>query len=206
MQTNNIAQSTHKTIDITIGNMTPNVLRHVILSKAGRPLDTAIALLAEIIYQYSPGKYGSRKFRGDSLNMRYSNLCKDLNKSRDTIRRAFRRLEELGIISCSYRHVELQHTSCYNSMYVSLNIDTLNSICRKANMPERKKQSTRHTISKGRVHLNEGVIYREIKGKAKSLKDKDNFKKNKDMEKTTGKDLKERNPSVDNLYRKRVCL
>ena len=111
-----------KDLCVTTGTFVPSDYNKIITTPSGRPDSTAINLLSEIVYLHKPSKFGyDKKFSGDLLNLRYSDLESKFNKSHESIRRAFVKLESLGLIKRSYQKVSSKNTTCSNALFIEFN-------------------------------------------------------------------------------------
>lgn len=114
------------------GNIVPHHWYHTICNKSGKPDHIAISLLAEIVYWYRPRKNSTsnsdnfsqnRKFHGYAWQTSYANLERKFHYSRESIRRAFVKLEELGIIQRDLQSVQVRGQTYNNVLFIKL-IDT----------------------------------------------------------------------------------
>lgn len=104
---------------ISSGNFIPDHFHRIITTESGKPHYLAIELLALITYLYKPSKFGfDKKFSGDILSLKYSDLENRFNKSHESIRRAFVKLESLGLIKRSYKKIYTKNTICSNVLCV----------------------------------------------------------------------------------------
>ena len=121
-----------KDLCVTTGTFIPSDYNKIITTPSGRPDSTAINLLAEIVYLHQPSKFGgNKKFSGDLLNLRYSDLEKKFNKSHESIRRAFVKLELLGLIKRSYQKISFKTTTCSNMLFIEFNKERYHSLLYK---------------------------------------------------------------------------
>ena len=90
------------------GNITPANWYKTILRDNGKPYLLAICILSEIVYWYRPVEVRDehsgmiigyrKKFREDMLQKSYNDLAEQFGESKRSVKAAFDRLEELGII------------------------------------------------------------------------------------------------------------
>jgi hypothetical protein len=111
------------------GNIIPHSWYHKIINSRGQPDSNAIIILAEIVYWYRAAKNGnSHKFHGNSLQLGYDHLINKLNFTRDQIRNALKKLEELNLVYRTFK-TEVKFGSNYsNIMFLELNIEALQTV------------------------------------------------------------------------------
>lgn len=113
------------------GNVIPESWYKEILRDNGKPYLLAIILLSEIVYWYRPTEERDessgcviglkKRFHGDILQKSYQDLATKYGESRRTVKMAFDRLEELGLIRRIFRDIELKNgTKLPNVMYVEI--------------------------------------------------------------------------------------
>lgn len=117
------------------GNVTPVNWYKTILRENGKPYLLAICVLSEIVYWYRPvevrdehsGKtIGYRKkFREDLLQKTYNDFAEQFGESRRSVKAAFDRLEEIGVIRREFRNIENSGMVLNNVMYIDLCVDRL---------------------------------------------------------------------------------
>jgi hypothetical protein len=160
--------SIQKAIDCsTLGSFVPSYFHRIITTPSGRPDSTAINLLSEIVYLHKPSKFGyDKKFSGDLLNLRYSDLESKFNKSHESIRRAFVKLESLGLIKRSYQKISSKNTTCSNALFIEFNQKRYQELVNKVTLLNTKMAIEEKNFCS--LHKNEdsspqkcGDIYRE---------------------------------------------
>lgn len=110
------------------GNLVHKRWLRTIKNDDGNADVVTIMVLSEIVYWYRPTvKDGLAKarYKADILQKDYSDLCNTLNLSKNQVRRAILKLEELGIITRVFRSINHGKTVSHNILYLKLNIDEL---------------------------------------------------------------------------------
>ena len=113
------------------GNIIPHSWYKAIRMEDGKPDQTAITILGEILYWHRPREECSddeaggvtlkKKFRADMLQMSYSQLERRFGFSRDVSRRAIENLESLGLVKRHFRTVTTEGgMKLGNVMYMEL--------------------------------------------------------------------------------------
>jgi hypothetical protein len=111
------------------GNLIPHSWYHKITNSRGQPDSNAIIILAEIVYWYRSTKKGnSHKFYGASLQLGYDHFINKLNFTRDQIRNALKKLEELNLVYRAFKTESKFGSNYSNIMFLELKIETLRSI------------------------------------------------------------------------------
>lgn len=165
-----------KDLAATSGTFVPSDYNKIITTTSGRPDSTAINLLAEIVYLHKPSKYGGdKKFSGNLLNLKYSDLETKFNKSHESIRRAFVKLELLGLIKRSYQKISFKTTTCSNMLFIEFNKERYNSLLYKEECLASKniveaKNFCGHLKNEDSYPQKCGDVYREKKENNKEAK------------------------------------
>lgn len=118
------------------GNVTPVNWYKTILRENGKPYLLAICVLSEIVYWYRPVEVRDehsgmtigyrRKFREDLLQKTYNDFAEQFGESRRSVKAAFDRLEEIGVIRREFRNIETNSGMVLNNvMYIDLCVDKL---------------------------------------------------------------------------------
>lgn len=118
------------------GNITPANWYKTILRDNGKPYLLAICILSEIVYWYRPVEVRDehsgmiigyrKKFREDMLQKSYNDLAEQFGESKRSVKAAFDRLEELGIIHRDFRNVTMNNGMALNNvMYIELCVNRL---------------------------------------------------------------------------------
>ena len=118
------------------GNVTPVNWYKTILRENGKPYLLAICVLSEIVYWYRPVEVRDehsgmtigyrKKFREDLLQKTYNDFAEQFGESRRSVKAAFDRLEEIGVIRREFRNVETNSGMVLNNvMYIDLCVDKL---------------------------------------------------------------------------------
>lgn len=113
------------------GNVTPASWWRYITLPSGRPDQTAITLLSEIIYWYRPSEVrneatgalqGYRKrFRGDKLQRSYQSFADQFGFGKRETADALKRLRDAGLITLELRTIEaLDGLKCANVLFVGV--------------------------------------------------------------------------------------
>lgn len=102
------------------GNIIPNDWYKKITTNSGRPDLSAIAILAEIVYWYRPGRSGEKKFQSDAWQTSYEYFENKFGYNRQKIRRTFVRLEELGFIKRELRIIKNYGQKYGNVLFIHL--------------------------------------------------------------------------------------
>ena len=127
------------------GNVTPVNWYKTILRENGKPYLLAICVLSEIVYWYRPVEVRDehsgmtigyrRKFREDLLQKTYNDFAEQFGESRRSVKAAFDRLEEIGVIRREFRNIETNSGMVLNNvMYIDLCVDRLYT-CTYLNIP-----------------------------------------------------------------------
>ena len=103
------------------GNIIPNSWYKKITTSSGKPDLGSIAILAEIVYWYRPGKDGNSKFTGNVWQTSYDHFEKKFGYNREAIRRIFVKLEHLKLISREFRTIEYRGHKYNNILFLHLN-------------------------------------------------------------------------------------
>jgi hypothetical protein len=130
--------------DISLtGNLIPHNWYYKVTNSRGHPDTNAIIILAEAFYWYRIStKENNFKSYNGSLQLGYDHFENKLNLSRDQIRNAFKRLEELNLIYRSFK-TEYKFGSTYsNIMFLKLNIIEIKNITNKNILPSVSKFPT----------------------------------------------------------------
>lgn len=118
------------------GNIIPHSWFKAIRMKDGKPDQTAINILSEILYWHRPreecgddeagGVTLKKKFKADLLQISYSQLEKKFGFTDDMSRRAIENLESLGLIKRRFRTITTDSGMKLNNvMYIELFTDRL---------------------------------------------------------------------------------
>ena len=118
------------------GNVTPVNWYKTILRENGKPYLLAICVLSEIVYWYRPVEVRDehsgmtigyrKKFREDLLQKTYNDFAEQFGESRRSVKAAFDRLEEIGVIRREFRNIETNSGMVLNNvMYIDLCVDKL---------------------------------------------------------------------------------
>ena len=118
------------------GNVTPVNWYKTILRENGKPYLLAICVLSEIVYWYRPVEVRDehsgmtigyrKKFREDLLQKTYNDFAEQFGESRRSVKAAFDRLEEIGVIRREFRNIETNSGMVLNNvMYIDLCVDRL---------------------------------------------------------------------------------
>ena len=118
------------------GNVTPVNWYKTILRENGKPYLLAICVLSEIVYWYRPVEVRDehsgmtigyrRKFREDLLQKTYNDFAEQFGESWRSVKAAFDRLEEIGVIRREFRNIETNSGMVLNNvMYIDLCVDKL---------------------------------------------------------------------------------
>lgn len=113
------------------GNLLPTAWFDTITLESGKPDLAAIIILSEIIWWYRPTEIRSeetgalegykKKFAADYLQMSYGALEEKFGIKRDSLRRAFQRLEDLGAVKRIFRDIEAANGNVIrNAMFVQI--------------------------------------------------------------------------------------
>ena len=154
------------------GNLIPNSWYHTITTKTGRPDSAAISILSEIVYWHRPNRAGAQKFQGDAWQTSYEHFEKKFSYNRETIRRIFVKLEQLGLAHRELRTVGKFGQRYNNVLFIHLNsqkLDLLTGSNSKKICREDHKSDTPYPQIIG------DYIEDEIKNKNKTRSDKSNF-------------------------------
>lgn len=127
------------------GNVTPVNWYKTILRENGKPYLLAICVLSEIVYWYRPVEVRDehsgmtidyrKKFREDLLQKTYNDFAEQFGESRRSVKAAFDRLEEIGVIRREFRNIETNSGMVLNNvMYIDLCVDRLYT-CTYLNIP-----------------------------------------------------------------------
>lgn len=127
------------------GNVTPVNWYKTILRENGKPYLLAICVLSEIVYWYRPVEVRDehsgmtigyrKKFREDLLQKTYNDFAEQFGESRRSVKTAFDRLEEIGVIRREFRNIETNSGMVLNNvMYIDLCVDRLYT-CTYLNIP-----------------------------------------------------------------------
>lgn len=127
------------------GNVTPVNWYKTILRENGKPYLLAICVLSEIVYWYRPREVRDehsgmtigyrKKFREDLLQKTYNDFAEQFGESRRSVKAAFDRLEEIGVIRREFRNIETNSGMVLNNvMYIDLCVDRLYT-CTYLNIP-----------------------------------------------------------------------
>lgn len=120
------------------GNLTPRAWYATIKTEGGKPDLVAITMLSEIVYWYRPGvqarvEGGSGsvrrycKFAADKLQMGYRHFEEQFGLTRDQCKRAFVRLEALGVVRREQREI-VAAGQRVSAMFVGLDADVLKKL------------------------------------------------------------------------------
>ncbi len=118
------------------GNIIPQVWYKTVTKENGKPHLLAITLLADIVYWYRPSELRDestgqvtgwkKRFKGDMLQKTYQQYSDLLGESKRSIKAAFDRLEDIGVIKRFFRNVTCQNGMVLNNvMFVGLDTDML---------------------------------------------------------------------------------
>ena len=118
------------------GNVTPVNWYKTILRENSKPYLLAISVLSEIVYWYRPVGVRDehsgmtigyrKKFREDLLQKTCNDFAEQFGGSRRSVKAAFDRLEEIGVIRREFRNVETNSGMVLNNvMYIDLCVDKL---------------------------------------------------------------------------------
>lgn len=140
-------------------NLTGNVIpaswwRHITLP-SGRPDQTAITLLAEIVYWYRPAEVrnettgelvGYRKrFRGDKLQRSYQAFAEQFGFGKRETADALKRLRDAGLITLELRTIEaLDGVKCSNVLFVEVRPGAIAAITNVTPVPSEGNSSSRN--------------------------------------------------------------
>lgn len=140
-------------------NLTGNVIptswwRHITLP-SGRPDQTAIILLAEIVYWYRPAEVrnettgelvGYRKrFRGDKLQRSYQAFAEQFGFGKRETADALKRLRDAGLITLELRTIEaLDGVKCSNVLFVEVRPGAIAAITNVTPVPSEGNSSSRN--------------------------------------------------------------
>lgn len=138
---NNIVNTGNASVDALAemsisGNVTPVNWYKTILRENGKPYLLAICVLLEIVYWYRPVEVRDehsgmtigyrKKFREDLLQKTYNDFAEQFGESRRSVKAAFDRLEEIGVIRRKFRNIETNSGMFLNNvMYIDLCVDRL---------------------------------------------------------------------------------
>ncbi|ENR7431028.1 replication protein, partial [Salmonella enterica] len=140
-------------------NLTGNVIpaswwRHITLP-SGRPDQTAITLLAEIVYWYRPVEVrnettgelvGYRKrFRGDKLQRSYQAFAEQFGFGKRETADALKRLRDAGLITLELRTIEaLDGVKCSNVLFVEVRPGAIAAITNVTPVPSEGNSHSRN--------------------------------------------------------------
>lgn len=124
-------------IDIT-GNITPPAWYQTITHENGKPNNTAIVLLSDIVYWYRPQEVrdertgdfiGTRKkFKADLLQRSYTQLAEQFGFSKRQVADAVKELEKLGVIRRVFRNIYAIGRTMNNVLFIELIPERLKEI------------------------------------------------------------------------------
>ncbi len=123
IETNYVAFQQHKnytTHNMLPGNIIPHAWYSEIVTETGKPDLNAIPILSEIVYWYRPSKDGASKFSGTIWQTSYDHFEQKFGFNKQKIRRAFVRLEELGIIKRELKTIYLYGQKYNNVLFIHL--------------------------------------------------------------------------------------
>lgn len=174
--TTNVTESVMAIGQINLaGNITPaNWWRHIKLP-SGRPDQTAITLLSEIVYWYRPAEVrneatgeltGYRKrFRGDKLQRSYQSFADQFGFGKRETTDALKRLRDAGLITLELRSVDapgLDGVKMHNVLFVEPVAERIADITNpsidgttptaKRNTPSRNALQRKHTSVETEAH------------------------------------------------------
>ena len=122
------------------GNIVPNNWFYHILRNTGKPNLLAISILSEIVYWYRPTEIRDeisgltigykKKFKGDCLQKSYEQFGNKFGEGKQTVKRAFDCLENIGVIKRELRTIKVgaENKPHNNVMFIHLCPDVLNYI------------------------------------------------------------------------------
>ena len=111
------------------GNVIPHSWYYSITNSRGHPDSNAILILAEIVYWYRSSSQGNKhKFYGNSLQLGYEHFETKFNFSRDQVRNALKKLEELKLVYRSFKTETKFGSTFSNIMFLDLNTEELVNI------------------------------------------------------------------------------
>lgn len=128
------------------GNVTPVNWYKTILRENGKPYLLAICVLSEIVYWYRPVEVRDehsgmtigyrKKFREDLLQKTYNDFAEQFGESRRSVKAAFDRLEEIGVIRCEFRNIETNSGMVLNNVKASAEELKTKVVCMKMDIPK----------------------------------------------------------------------
>jgi hypothetical protein len=117
------------------GNVIPHIWWKKILFKNGKPAYTAITLLADLVYWYTPTEIRDetsgkslgyrKKFQADAVQRSYSQFKEVYGFTKRQTRMAAEILEELNLIKRDPRNFVVKGTSLNNVMYWLINVEEI---------------------------------------------------------------------------------
>lgn len=131
------------------GNIVPLSWLKNITYDNGKPAYTAILLLADIVYWYTPTEQRAesgetlglrKKIKADLLQRSYAQITEIFGFSKKEARCALELLERIGVIYRDLRTVVINGKKNSNVMYIGLCVDRLTEIT----YPQKHQQSTPH--------------------------------------------------------------
>ena len=122
------------------GNVIPEEwYKNILKPTTGKPYLLAITILADLVYWHRPTEVRDertgevigwkKKFHGDMLQKSYQEYANKFGESKKTIKLAFDRLAEIGVIKRFFYNIEYSDgRTIPNQMFIDLNIKVLKEI------------------------------------------------------------------------------
>jgi hypothetical protein len=120
-----------------VGNLIPDKFYDFFRTASGRPDFSVRQILSDILYWYRPKhttcpktglKIASKKFHSDTFQTSYAQLKEKHKLSRETIRQALKRLEDIGLIIREFRTMKVYGQIYNNVMFIHLNSTKISEI------------------------------------------------------------------------------
>ena len=152
------------------GNVIPEEwYKYIVKPTTGKPYLLAITILADLVYWHRPTEVRDertgdvigwkKKFRGEMLQKSYQEYANKYGESKKTIKLAFDRLVELGVIRRFFFNVEYSNgRTIPNQMFIDLNIKVLKEISYpKEDGGTTDKRIARRLVPSGSVDMTQNV-------------------------------------------------